>query len=83
MYEDLAEQVEKMPEDDWCGLFREVRTALVTACYMLRSARAGEPLCISWGEKVNAIQLVCYKVASFEQVCRISEPISVQSSIQL
>ena len=60
VYKDLAEQVEMMPEDDWCGLFREVRTALVTACYMLRSARAGEPLCISWGdiEKVNAIHSI-------------------------
>jgi len=61
VYTDLAEEIEMMPEDEWEErLFREVRTALVTACYMLRSARAGEPLCISWGDllKVNAIHSI-------------------------
>jgi len=41
VYEELAKKVELLPENGWYGLFRQVRTALVTACYMLRAARAG------------------------------------------
>ncbi|XP_063684150.1 uncharacterized protein LOC134818493 [Bolinopsis microptera] len=53
VYEDLADKVEQLPKNEWLGLFRHVRGALVTACFMLRSAHAGEPLCISWGDIVG------------------------------